>query len=92
MKVPVHLLLKKLEGIYDEDDETNTWDLGVQFMSPRMITFPKVVSSKNSANIATGCKSYPVFKGLVPDDFDGGSFTWLAKSELNDGELYNHRK
>ena len=85
-------MLKKLEGCYDEDDETNMFDLGVQYMMPRMITFPRVESSVSCANNAPGCTSYPVFKGLVPDNFEGGSFTWISKSPSNDGEPYNHSK
>lgn len=84
MKIPVHLMIEKLDGCYDDLDETNQFDLGVQYMLEKMITFPRVD--------AAGWKSYPIFKGLVPNDFNGGSLTWLSSSPLEDGEEYNHRK
>ena len=91
MKTHVHLMLEKLEGCYDDQDETNEFDLGVQYMMDDMITFPRVESQPGSCVDATGCKSYPIFKGLVPVDFEGGSLTWLSKAPLV-GEVYNHRK
>lgn len=84
MKIPVNLMLKKLDNCYDAEDDTNQFDLGVQYMMEKMITFPLVE--------AAGWKSYPIFKGLVPNDFKGGSLTWLSSSPLNDHEMYNHRK
>jgi hypothetical protein len=92
MKTPVHLLLRMIEGIYDDEDEENAFDLGVQYMSEDIITFPRVEERPGSGNLP-GCKSYSVFKGLVPDNFNGGSFTWKgSNAALQGDELYAQRK
>ena len=78
MRIAVHLMLAKLDGCYDDEDESNEFDLGVQYLMDDMITFPRVESEPGSRVDATGCMSYPICKGLVPEDFEGGSLTWLG--------------
>lgn len=89
MKTPVHLILAMIEPYYDNEDETNTYDLGVQYMSKDMVTFPRVEMNPGDGVDLEGFKSYSTMKGLVPEGFTGGSFTWTAPRKLDDEELYS---
>jgi hypothetical protein len=92
MKTPVNLIIDMIDGCYDPLNHSNTFDLGVQYMTNSVITFPRVEEQPGSGQSLPGCKSYPVFKGLVPRDFDGGSFTWKSASRVEESELYSLRK
>jgi hypothetical protein len=92
MKTPVHLLLRMIESICNDEDPENAFDLRVQYISKDIITFPRVEERPGSGNLP-GCKSFPVFKGLVPDNFTRGSFTWKgSNAALQGDELYAQRK
>ena len=92
MKAPVHSIMEMIIDCYDKADETNTFDLGVQYMTGEVITFPKVKKFPGCGENLPRCKSYPVFKGLVPDDFEGGSFTYVRKNAVDDSEPYTLTK
>ena len=92
MKAPVHHILEMIDGCYDKADESNTFDLGVQHLTGSMITFPKVEEYPGCGANLPGFKSYPVFKGLVDEDFEGGSFTYVRKHAVDALEPYTLTK
>ena len=92
MKAPVHIILNMINKCYDKEDERNTFDLGVQYMTGDIITFPKVEKYPGCGENLPGCTSYPVYKGLVDEDFEGGSFTYIKKGPVDGLEPYTLTK
>ena len=92
MKTPVHLILQMIDDFYDADNEDNTFDLGVQYLDDKVFTFPRVEKRPGCGEDLRGFKSYPLFKGLVPSEFDGGSFTWKTTHQVDETDLYTQTK
>ena len=92
MKTPVHMIVKMIKPYYDPLDESNTFDLGIQYLSNDMVTWPRVETDKGDGVDVPGFKSYLILKGLLPADFTGGSFTWNTTSKIDETDDFNQLK
>ena len=52
----MHIILEMITDCYDKADEFNTFDLGVQYMTGEVITFPKVEQYPGCGANLPGCK------------------------------------
>jgi hypothetical protein len=66
---------------YDNLDKSNTFDIAVEYAMKTIPTFPRVSIGPGFPTLP-GFKSYLMFPGLVPPDFDGGSLTWKNPSQV----------
>ena len=65
MKCDVNLMLPWLETFYDASDRSYTFDLGAQFMTDVLCSFP-IVSIRPDADSLPGFKYYHTLEGTIP--------------------------